>query len=132
MRLLLVEDNQADVFLVRDALRQEGVEAHVEVVNDGEHAIALIRGEADFDCFLVDFNLPRQGGAEVLLAVRQLIRYADAPVVMMTSLDASDQHAEMKAAGATEVFVKPFMLSDFRNVVRRVVELFREHHARKT
>ena len=138
MRLLLVEDNQADVFLVEDAMRHEGVDVEIHIATDGENAIEIIQGtdaskqNLEVDCFLIDLNLPRRGGSDVLRAVRQSHRYAQSPVVMMTSSVFPMEHQEMIAAGATEVFVKPFQLSEFRELVQVIQRICTEHAARKS
>jgi DNA-binding response OmpR family regulator len=134
MKLLVVEDNQADVFLVQDAIRHEGLKAEVQVASDGELAIHLISSSANaetstaFDCFLIDFNLPKKSGAEVLRHVRQSPVFGKCPVIMMTSSDAQMEHRKILDLGATEVFVKPFQLSEFRQLVRLVERSFRDGH----
>lgn len=126
MRVLLVEDNPADVFLVREAMMHEGVEAELATAEDGEKAIRLVQSlDADpslagFDCFLLDLNLPRRSGAEVLRETRASVRSAETPVIMITSSEASDDREQVLRSGATHVFVKPFRLSEFRSLARLV------------
>ncbi len=130
MRVLLVEDNPADVFLVREAMMHEGVEAELATAEDGEKAIRLVHNlDADpslagFDCFLIDLNLPRRSGAEVLREIRASVRSASIPVIMITSSEASDDREQALRSGATHVFVKPFRLSEFRSLARLVQNLY--------
>jgi CheY-like chemotaxis protein len=126
MKLLLVEDNPADVFLVREAMIHEGVPAEVDTTEDGEKAIRMIQrldrdqSLACYDCFLIDLNLPRRSGEEVLKAIRSSVRCADVPVVMITSSEAPEDRDQAMRSGATHVFVKPFRLSEFRRLAKLV------------
>ncbi|MEI9813361.1 MAG: response regulator [Acidobacteriota bacterium] len=126
MRILLVDDNQADVFLVKDAIRQEGFAADIHTAEDGERAIHLIRavdGDPDtpcFDCFVIDLNLPRQSGAAVLDIIRSSRRCVDAPVIIITSAVAPAERERALKAGATHVLLKPFRLAEFRDLAKLV------------
>ncbi|HSR06786.1 MAG TPA: response regulator [Bryobacteraceae bacterium] len=76
LMLLLVEDNPADVLLVREALRDGDLDCDLEVVDDGEQAIQFFErvdagGHAAPDLLLLDLNVPRIGGEQVLESVRQ-------------------------------------------------------------
>jgi DNA-binding response OmpR family regulator len=138
MRVLLVEDNQADVFLVKDAIQRAGIDADIQTVDDGEKAISLI-AEIDrnsaataHDCFLIDLNLPKCGGAEVLESVRSSVKSADAVVIMITSSRASSDRELVLRLGATDVFVKPFQLQEFRNLAKLVQSLHEQHCRRSS
>ena len=74
--VLLVEDNQADVYLVREALREIGSNANISVTQDGVKAISFLRQEGKFieaprpDLILLDLNLPKKNGHKVLQEIR--------------------------------------------------------------
>jgi two-component system, chemotaxis family, response regulator Rcp1 len=129
MKVLLVEDNPADVFLVQEAMIHEGVAADVDIAEDGEKAIHLVEALdrdsslSGYSCFLIDMNLPRRSGAEVLRAIRGSVRCAASPVVMITSSEASADRDQAMQSGATRVFIKPFRLSEFRNLATLVRSL---------
>jgi CheY-like chemotaxis protein len=85
-RVLLVEDNEADVRLTREALREAGEDVRLSAVGDGDKAIAFLRREEGFtdaprpDLVLLDLNLPRKSGLEVLDEVRSDESLAHIPV----------------------------------------------------
>ncbi len=87
LTMLLVEDNPADVFFVRTALEHEGIESEILIAQDGEKAIEFVEAtDADPSApcprlILLDLNLPRTSGTEVLRRLRKSIRCADVPVI---------------------------------------------------
>lgn len=111
--ILLIEDNPMDVFLVKEAIADRGLQVELEVMTDGAEATAFIaRIDADPnvprpDLFLLDLNLPRTTGLEVLGRVRRSQRCASVPVLIMTSSSAERDRATTAALGATAYFCKP-------------------------
>jgi CheY-like chemotaxis protein len=126
MKILLVDDNKADVFLVQDAIVEEGFPAEIHTADDGEAAIELIRGVDDnpeepcFDVFLVDLHLPRKSGAEVVRTIRASTRCVDAPVIVITSAVAPTERDRILDSGATHVVVKPNRLAEFRALAKLI------------
>jgi DNA-binding response OmpR family regulator len=124
--VLLVEDNGADVFLIREAMKSEGIAVEMDIAEDGEQAISVIRRidenpqAACHDCFLIDLNIPRCSGDEVLQTIRSSQRCASRPVIMITSSQSRVDRERAMSLGATEFFVKPFELSEFRSLARLV------------
>lgn len=117
--VFLVEDNPADIFFVRTALESEGVHSPVVVAPDGEKAIAFIETtdtNPDAPCpqvILLDLNLPRTSGMEVLRRLKASPRFAEVPVIVVTSSDASMDRAEAANLGVDAYFVKPQNLDEF-------------------
>jgi len=128
-RLLLVEDSPADVYLVTEAIRQEGVPFHLEVADNGETAIEILN-RVDRDAaepapglLLLDLNVPRKDGTQVLERLRRSPRCGDIPVVMISSSDSPVERQRAFALGVTEYFRKPSKLVEFMKlgkVVRRL------------
>lgn len=118
MRILLVEDNPADAYLVEEALRTHGVAYEIHWVRDGEQAIATIAaGDFDLpDLVLLDLNLPRVDGKEVLTRIRQIPELAGTPVAIMTSSDSPQDRREMAELGASCYIKKPPTLDEFLQV----------------
>jgi CheY-like chemotaxis protein len=121
-RILVVEDNDADVFLLREAvyLHKLGVELHV--LENGALAIAYIE-TADSDdaepcpCLcLLDMNLPLKGGAEVLRHLRASRRMAQIPAIVMTSSRSQPEHDAIMRLGASAFFHKPISYSEFMDI----------------
>jgi CheY-like chemotaxis protein len=134
-RIVLVEDAEPDVFLVREALRQSGLEFELCVLEDGEKAAEFIAGlDRDQtlpcpDLLLLDLNLPRKDGEQVLARLRQSSRCAHVPVLIVTSSDSPSDKARAARLGATEYFRKPSQLDDFMklgSLVRHLLETQRQ------
>lgn len=109
----MVEDNKADEYLTRQAMAAANVLAEIHVVNDGEKAFRFIdQAEADDATLcpvlvLLDLNLPKRTGAEVLQHLRQSRKFANAPVVVVTSSDSENDQRETARLGANGYFRKP-------------------------
>jgi CheY-like chemotaxis protein len=113
LTILLVEDNPADVFFMRTALEHGGIESEILIASDGEKAIAFLEA-AEVDpaascpqLVLLDLNLPRVSGMEVLRRLRQSLRCGEVPVIIVTSSDAPNDRAETASLGASRYFLKP-------------------------
>lgn len=118
MRILLVEDNPADAYLVEEALRTHGIDFEIRWLRDGEQALAMIAA-GDFelpDLVLLDLNLPRVDGKEVLTLIRQTPELAGTPVAIMTSSDSPQDRKEMAELGASCYITKPPTLDQFLQV----------------
>ena len=85
-RVLLVEDNEADVVLLQEALREGGVDLDLSVALDGEQAMADLRGADELpDFVLLDLNLPRKDGREVLAEMKSDPALSEVPVIVLTT-----------------------------------------------
>ena len=129
-RILLIEDSEADVWLVREALEQAGLQFELQVFEDGESAVDFIES-LDQDptippprMILLDLNLPKKGGAQVLERIRQGRVCAQVPVVILTSSDSPKDKLLVAELGATHYFRKPSRLNEFMTLgllVQRLV-----------
>jgi len=119
---LLVEDNPTDVFVIREVLKDCGFECELHVAPDGETAIEFLRKletDATAACpalVLLDLNLPKLSGLEVLRLIRNGQRCSEIPVVIVTSSDSATDLAAIQEGGATSYFRKPSDLVDFLNL----------------
>ncbi len=86
--ILLVEDSAPDAMLIRQALREAGLDADVEVVTDGVQALARLRRGPAPDLMLLDLNLPRKDGREVLAEVKADPDLSEIPVIILTTSSA--------------------------------------------
>jgi CheY-like chemotaxis protein len=117
--VLIVEDNAGDILLIRESLKRHGLRVQLRVATTGEYAIRLI-DEIDNNpdtpsprLVILDLNLPRKTGIEVLRRLRQSSRGADIPVVILTTSDvATDREAALQS-GANKYLQKPSNLQDF-------------------
>ena len=111
-RVLLAEDNAADVMVVEEILRHQDATFEILVFADGQQAIqALKRVDADaslppYDIALLDLNLPKHTGHEVLAELRKTKRSRDIPVIIVTSSRSPSDIKRARELGATEYFEK--------------------------
>jgi CheY-like chemotaxis protein len=117
--ILLAEDNSADVYLIREALREHGVECPIRLATDGKEVLQLIStpvlpsGGLDLSLIILDLNLPRHDGIEILQRLRDTPGLAHVPVVVLTSSDSPRDRAMVTELGAARFFRKPSNLEQF-------------------
>ena len=126
IEILLVEDNPADVRLTREALSDARISNNVHVAVDGEQAIAFLRGEGEYadrvrpDLILLDLNLPRKDGREVLAIIKQDTSLRRIPVVVLTTSQAQEDIAKSYDLHANCYINKPVDFDRFIDVVRTI------------
>jgi two-component system, chemotaxis family, response regulator Rcp1 len=126
MEILLVEDNPGDVRLTREALRECGVPNYLNVASDGVEALAYLRRQGTFgaaarpDVILLDLNLPRKDGREVLMEIKQDPALMSIPVVVLSSSQAEEDIAGAYQLHANCYVTKPMDLDQFVAVVRSI------------
>jgi chemotaxis family two-component system response regulator Rcp1 len=112
-KILVIEDNRADIFLIREALREAQLEVDLDIVNDGEAASRLIdaadrdRNIAVPDLILLDLNLPLKSGPELLQLIRLSHRHSRVRVIVVTSSDSERDRQVVSRLGANVFFRKP-------------------------
>jgi len=117
--IVLVEDAEPDVLLVREALEQSGLTFELQVLEDGEQGVDFVENMdrdatlAQPHLFLLDLNLPKKTGGQILERVRQSPRCGRIPVVILTSSDSQRDKAQAAALHATGYFRKPSRLDEF-------------------
>ncbi|HEY2017419.1 MAG TPA: response regulator [Bryobacteraceae bacterium] len=132
LEILLAEDNQGDILLVQEALEEHEIHHRLHVVRDGEEALAFISriGQTDEapcpDLLLLDLNLPRVDGPDILSEFRKHLECANTPVVVITSSDADKDRARMAALGISRYFRKPSDLDAFLALGALVRDLMNE------
>lgn len=116
----MVEDNPGDVLLVERALAQYGIEHTSCVARDGEEALGMVaamgREHHWPDLVLLDLNLPKVDGADVLIALRKTEGCSLIPVLVMTSSSARADLARLANLGVTRYFRKPTSLEAFMEI----------------
>ena len=120
MTVVLAEDNPGDVFLIRRALDGQRLLYELLVAKDGEEAITYVgqaaAGTRKIDLLLLDLNLPRHDGAEVLARLRSHSSLANVPVILLTSSDSPQDRERCLALGASRYFQKPSNLAAFMEI----------------
>ena len=126
VELLLVEDSPGDVRLTIEALKEGRVINNLTVVQDGEEAIAVLRQQGKYadaprpDLILLDLNLPRKGGLEVLAEIKEDPDLKQIPVVVLTTSQAEQDILRTYQLHANCYIVKPVDLNQFMNVVQAI------------
>lgn len=126
IEILLVEDNPGDVQLTRKAFKDAGLVNNLNVVNDGVAAMEYLRQEGEYaeatrpDMVLLDLNLPRKDGEEVLTEIKEDPDLKRIPVVILTSSDAEEDMIKSYNEHANAYLTKPVDFQGFLNVVQRV------------
>ena len=116
-KILVIEDNSADVHLLRLALEAAGVQAELEHAADGEEAVNMVTQLRERPKLIVlDLNLPKVPGDEVLRKIRVHPTLAKTPVVVFTSSQAEEDRRRMERLGADAFLSKGKDLSEFFKV----------------
>jgi CheY-like chemotaxis protein len=130
IEILLVEDDPGDVLMTREAFEDHKVQNQLHVVNDGVEAMAFLRREGEHadaprpDLVLLDLNLPRMDGREVLNAIKSDPDLASIPVVILTTSEAEEDVLRSYSLHANAYVTKPVDFDRFIKVVRQIDEFF--------
>ena len=131
MQILLVEDNPADAFLTREALKQKEINnSDLSVVIDGQEALAYLHKEGKYagvrrpDLILLDLNLPKKDGRKVLAEIKEDPLLKQIPVVIFTSSAAPQDIMQAYALYANCYIIKPLDLDNFFQVIRNVIKFW--------
>lgn len=128
--VLLVEDDAGDVLLIREALEDSRLLTRLHVVSDGVEAIAFLRREGGFaaaprpDLVLLDLNLPRKDGREVLADIKADKALQFIPVVVLTTSGAEEDVLRSYCLHANAYVTKPVDFDRFIGVVRQIDQFF--------
>jgi two-component system, chemotaxis family, response regulator Rcp1 len=130
-QIWIAEDNAADVYLIEEALRRQELAYHLATAGNGEDMLNMITkvdrdpSETCPDIFLIDLNLPRRSGDEILAHIRQSSRCSQVPAIVITSSDSPQDRARVRQLGASHYFRKPADLEKFMaigGIVRDLLE----------
>lgn len=130
INVLLVEDDPGDVLITREAFAENKVRNNLSVVNDGVKALQFLRREADYanaprpDLILLDLNLPRMDGHEVLANIKSDVDLQRIPVVVLTTSDAEEDVLRSYDLHANAYVTKPVDFERFLGVVRQIDDFF--------
>lgn len=121
IHILLVEDNEGDIVLTLEALKDARIRNQVSVARDGEEALALLRETDNLpDLILLDINLPKVDGLEVLNSIKTDDRLKMIPVIMLTTSRAEKDISYSYAHHANCFITKPVDLPCFMDVIRTI------------
>ena len=126
MDILLVEDNPGDARLTLEAFKEAGVASRMSLVNDGVRAMSYLRREEPYqeartpDIVLLDLNMPRKGGREVLADMKSDPQLKHIPVIVLSTSEAPTDIAAAYDLYATSYIVKPSDFGHFTEVAQSI------------
>ncbi|QBY07097.1 response regulator (plasmid) [Deinococcus metallilatus] len=128
--MLLVEDSGADVFLMQEAFEEVSPQVRLHLASDGVEALAFLRRQGEFadaprpDLVLLDLNLPRKSGLEVLAEVRGDAGLCALPVMVLSTSDARHDVKRAYELGVNAYMLKPRDLAGFFERVRLIEQFW--------
>ena len=130
VEILLVEDNPGDVRLTRESFKESKIHNNLYVVEDGVEAMAFLRREGQYtnavrpDLILLDLNLPKRDGREVLAEIKDDPGLKRIPVVILTSSNSEEDIIKTYDLHANCYITKPINLEQFAKVVKSIKEFW--------
>ena len=132
VEILLVEDNDGDVGLVEEVLEEAKIRNVIHVVSDGEEAILFLNGEGKFsgsprpDIILLDLNLPKKDGREVLKEIKENDSLKNIPIVILTTSGAEKDILKSYDLHANAYITKPLDFDQFIMVIKSIANFWIE------
>lgn len=132
IEILLVEDSAADIRLTTEALRRAKVANHLHVVRDGEAAMSFLQRQPPYesarrpDLLLLDLNLPRKDGREVLAEIKRDASLRTIPVVVLTTSSEEEDVLRAYELHANSYVTKPVDFGQFLKVVSAIEDFWLE------
>lgn len=130
IEILLMEDNDGDVFLTRKAFQKAKITNNIQVAPDGEIGMNMLRREGEYadvpkpDIVLLDINMPKKDGKQVLAEMKADRNLRRIPVVILTSSQAEQDVLKSYDLHANSYIVKPINLENFHNVVSAIEDFW--------
>lgn len=130
IHILLIEDNEGDIVLTIEALKEARLNNTIDVMRDGEKAMQFLRKEGEFsnaatpDLILLDINLPKIDGKEVLSNIKNDDRLKVIPVIMLTTSDSEKDIFDSYHSHANCYITKPLGFQRFIEVINTIKEFW--------
>jgi chemotaxis family two-component system response regulator Rcp1 len=128
--VLLVEDNPGDVFLTQEAFREGQASLRLSVVGDGEEAMRYLRREGPFeeaprpDLVLMDLNLPKKDGRELLAELKQDLDLRQIPVIILTTSESQQDIWRAYKLHANCYLTKPLEVDSFMRKIKSIEDFW--------
>ena len=125
-RILLVEDNRGDIRLTQEALKESALNIQLDVVMDGEQAMEFLLKKNSYTkaqsphIILLDLNLPKKNGLEVLKEIKTNEALKEIPVILLTTSDAAHDISRAYKLHANCYILKPVDFEDFAKVIKLI------------
>ena len=131
MNVLVVEDNEDDVMIIKRAMRKSEFKCDLYFAYDGEQALDFLHRQGEFDdapkpdLVLLDLKLPKANGLEVLADIKQDERLRRIPVIVLTNSERDEDMVRAYDSGAASYMTKPVDSKDFERLIQTVQEYWR-------
>jgi CheY-like chemotaxis protein len=131
MKVLVVEDDDNDVLIIKRAMRKSEFKCELYFAGDGEEAQDFLHRRKDFadaprpDLILLDLKLPKASGLEVLANIKEDERLRRIPVIVLTNSDREEDMVRSYDSGAASYMTKPVDSKDFERLIQTVQEYWR-------
>lgn len=131
MNVLVVEDNEDDVMIIKRAMRKSEFKCDLYFAYDGEQALDFLHRRGEFDdapkpdLVLLDLKLPKANGLEVLADIKQDERLRRIPVIVLTNSERDEDMVRAYDSGAASYMTKPVDSKDFERLIQTVQEYWR-------
>lgn len=135
LNILLAEDNSADVKITLRAFSEAKLKCELYVVNDGQEAIDFVHNKGQYqdkgkfprpDLMLLDINMPKMNGFEVLESLKNDLDYSSIPIVMLTSSSNEEDIAKSYRKNAASYIPKPVNYADFVKIIEAFITYWRD------
>jgi CheY-like chemotaxis protein len=124
LRILLIEDDNDDIELIQDALNDNHVHNSMHVIKDGGNVSGYLQNAQDVpDIIVMDFNLPKVHGRDILKNIRRTELFKNIPIVILTTSSSQTDIDYSYKEGASKYLIKPNTTEGFRAVVKTIQEL---------
>lgn len=124
IKILLIEDDLDDIELLQDACVTHGVSCIIEDVNDGSEALEYIHlNKGTPDIIILDMNLPKIHGRDIIPAIRNSKNFAHIPLLILTTSSSADDIDYAYKNGASKYMKKPATVEEIRQTVKTITEL---------
>jgi DNA-binding response OmpR family regulator len=124
LQILLIEDDNDDIELIQDALKDNNVSNKMQVIKDGGSVSGYLEKPGDVpDIIVMDFNLPKVHGRDILKNIKRTDQFKNVPIVILTTSSSQNDIDYSYKEGASRYLIKPTTTEGFRDVVKVIQNL---------
>lgn len=125
--ILMADDDEDDIFLLKNAFKDNGYSLTLHSVNDGENVLTFIESDENFSeslssIIILDINMPIKNGWQVLEELKSSIKYKHIPVVMFSTSKSEHQIKKSYDLGANSYISKPSTYNELKNVAKHICD----------
>lgn len=123
IRILLIEDDADDIELLKDAFEQNRIDCRIDVITEGDKALPYLESNDPPDVIVMDFNLPKLHGREILSLIRASENLSEIPLMVLTTSASQDDMRYAFSMGADKFVTKPNTIQGFNTTVEAIISL---------